>query len=544
MGSMQIHVINGPSGSTRFNVEEYKRPKFQVTLDAPKTAPRLDDKVALSGTALSYTGAAIDGAQVRYRIVREVRWPYWWGWYQSWRMRHVSANQEIAHGNVMTDADGSFNIEFVARPDPKISAEDEVSFSFSIYADVTDSSGETRSAQRSIQVGFVALRANLTAGDWQTSTNPVQLTVSTTTLDGEPQTAEGTVKVYRLKEPEKVQRPYMGEISSYWSGPTPQKPDLSNPDFWELGEVVAEKGFTTDAKGNAKMQFDLKVGVYRAMLETQDRFGKKVTARQQLKVLDPAAAKFGIKLPHLVTAPDWTSEPGDEFMALWGTGYERGQAFIEIEHRQQIIRSYWTKPEQTQHQITQGITEAMRGGFTLHITYVRENRAYLESRRVDVPWNNKNLDLAWEHFTSKLQPGQKETWTLVIKSALTNDVASGPQALAEFVGALYDESLDAFLPHNWMSRFNFFYYDHSQMNRQFENATKHFQWMHGQWNRPHHSADRTYRRFPGDLVANFWGYQFARRGVPPGAIFKNGVADEMRRWPPWRKPRRCQPDRK
>ena len=29
MGSMQIHVAPGPAGSTHFNVEEYKRPKFR-----------------------------------------------------------------------------------------------------------------------------------------------------------------------------------------------------------------------------------------------------------------------------------------------------------------------------------------------------------------------------------------------------------------------------------------------------------------------------------------------------------------------------------
>ena len=45
----------------------------------------------------------------------------------------------------------------------------------------------------------------------------------------------------------------------------------------------------------------------------------------------------------------------------------------------------------TIQQIKQAVTEAMRGGFTLHVTQVRENRAYLESRHIDVPWNNKDF---------------------------------------------------------------------------------------------------------------------------------------------------------
>ena len=152
------------------------------------------------------------------------------------------------------------------------------------------------------------------------------------------------------------------------------------------------------------------------MLETQDRFGKKVTGRLPLQVLQPDATKLAIKIPQLLAAPDWELQPGQEFMALWGTGYETGRAFVEIEHRHEIVQRYWTKPAQTQQQIKRAVTEAMRGGFFVHVTYVRQNRAYLESRKVSVPWKNKDLDLKWEHFVSKLQPGQKETWTLEVQS--------------------------------------------------------------------------------------------------------------------------------
>ena len=113
----------------------------------------------------------------------------------------------------------------------------------------------------------------------------------------------------------------------------------------------------------------------------------------------------------MFAAPKWSLEPGEEFSALWGTGYDQGRAFVEIEHRHKLVQSYWTDPAATQATIKQSVTEAMRGGFTVRVTMVRENRAYLESRRVDVPWTNKDLKLRWEHFVSKLQPGQKETWT-------------------------------------------------------------------------------------------------------------------------------------
>jgi len=130
---------------------------------------------------------------------------------------------------------------------------------------------------------------------------PVELNVRTTTLDGEPQAAEGTVRIYPLKAPATVQRPYMGEVSQYRPGP--KTPDLSDPNNWELGDVVSEQGFATDAKGTAKLVFKPGAGAFRAMLETQDRFGKKVTGRLPLRVLEPGATKLAIKVPFLLAAP-------------------------------------------------------------------------------------------------------------------------------------------------------------------------------------------------------------------------------------------------
>ena len=52
-------------------------------------------------------------------------------------------------------------------------------------------------------------------------------------------------------------------------------------------------------------------------------------------------------------------------------------------------------PRANKTQIKQAVDESMRGGFTLHVTQVRENRAYLDSRHIEVPWSSKELDLKW-----------------------------------------------------------------------------------------------------------------------------------------------------
>jgi hypothetical protein len=492
-GTLTLRVRGGEWGQTCVQVEEYKRPKFQVTLDAPKVAAKLGDSASVTGKAEHYTGAPVDGATVKYRVVRQARWPYWRERFFSWPPLS-SEPKEIAHGTVRAGADGAFKVAFTAQPDPRVAETDEAFFQFTVSVDATDSAGETRSAERSLQVGFAALQAVISAEDWQVEGRPVATKLTTTTLDGEPQAAAGVVKIHRLKEPAQVQRAKLSGGYYYrMAGFAPPPPDGSDPNQWELGEVAVEQRFTTDAKGEVALTWDLGAGAYRAMVETRDRFGKKVTARLPLMVAKPEAAKLKVKIPHWLGAPSWTVEPGQEFLAVWGTGYESGRAFVELERKGKIIERYWTQPGRTQQAIKRAVTEELRGGFTLRITQVRENRAYLESRTVEVPWSNKKLAVKWEHFVSKMEPGQKETLTAVI---------TGPEArkaVAEMVATLYDASLDAFAPHVWQREFDFFDREQSWRSSVFCNSEKNFQFIDGHWERDFMSVNLQYRRLPDEV---------------------------------------------
>ncbi len=391
-----------------------------------------------------------------------------------------------------------------------MSEKDEPTFHYSVTADVTDTTGETRSGERSINVGYTALKATLAAADWQTDQKPVEVTITTQTLDGEPQAAEGVLKIYKLKQPEKVarssffpQRPTpFPRRGTAVTAVAPPKPDPSNPNSWELGDKAAEEGFNIDKTGTLKKTFKLPAGPYRAVLETQDRFGKQVKALLPIQVLQLDGKVFPIKVANVVAAPKWTIEPGQEFMALWGTGYDKGRAFVEVEHRGKIVQAFWTEFGLTQQTVKQAVTDAHRGGFWLRVTMVREDRGYMTTHKIDVPWKDKDLTVKWEHFTSKLEPGKKETWTAVI---------TGPdakKAIAEMVATLYDESLDAYAPHHWMQRFNVFRQDYAMANMQFENSLKYLQHLQGNWHVDYKNVIMTYRSFPAEIAANLWGYQF------------------------------------
>jgi hypothetical protein len=215
-------------------------------------------------------------------------------------------------------------------------------------------------------------------------------------------------------------------------------------------------------------------------------------------------------------------EPGDSFKAIWGTGYRKGRAFVEIVHRKEVLQSYWTDGKKTQAKIEQKVSEAMRGGFTFRVTYVRENRAYLTDRQVEVPWTNKDLEVKWERFTSKLEPAVRETWTAVI---------TGPdakKAVAEMVATLYDESLDAYQPHDWQKTFsNLFRKEYSYFNSRFENSSLNLRTLQGGWKRKHESINWSHPSWHPEMVSPLWGYRGTAR-LAAGFSGKRGMRPSAR----------------
>lgn len=108
----------------------------------------------MRGLAKAFAGNAIDGAKVSYRVVRNARFPYYWCFYR-WGAPS-SAIMEITHGSTTTQTDGSFDISFNAIPDESIENVKPI-FDYTIYVDVTDLNGETRSGETIVSVGYESL---------------------------------------------------------------------------------------------------------------------------------------------------------------------------------------------------------------------------------------------------------------------------------------------------------------------------------------------------------------------------------------------------
>ncbi len=397
-GSVLGHfTLQTPHGASSIRVEEYKRPKFTSEIKPPEKPAALGQEVTVKALAMAYTGAPIDGAKVEWRVSRQPRWPQWIRWCWWFRMPPSDA-AEIAHGQGVTATDGSFPITFLAAPDKSIDPTSEPIFDYQVSVDITDGTGETRSAQYSVSVAYTAMTANLSSEDWLVAGEKLTVKVRTTTHDGEGLPAEGILRIHKLKEPKVCPRP--SPFNDDNGGPRPlaedadplgttAPPPSSNPDKWELGEVVADAKVKTagegETKGNGEAIFSLPAGLYRAVFETKDANGRDIQAMLGFHVVAPAATDFAPPIPFFTGSPENSLQPGDTFTLVWGSGYESARACIEWFKDGKLLKREWSQPGRTQQSFTWTITEDLRGGFSARVTQMSMNVLESEMVGISVP---------------------------------------------------------------------------------------------------------------------------------------------------------------
>ena len=74
------------------------------------------------------------------------------------------------------------------------------------------------------------------------------------------------------------------------------------------------------------------------------------------------------------------------------------------------------------------------------------------------------------------------------------------------VAALYDQSLDAYLPHTWPAGFGVFRQDWSRLTQQFENMAEYLNQLQGNWPVDQKNVQITYRTLPASITTDLWGY--------------------------------------
>ncbi|MBI3134915.1 MAG: hypothetical protein HYZ14_09610 [Bacteroidetes bacterium] len=498
-------TLSNSYGSTYFRVEEYKRPKFNVEMKPVEGEIMVNEKVTTTGFAQAFAGNRLDGAKVKYRITRSTgfHWSYYSYWYW-WRPYYQP--KEIENGELVTDENGEFKIEFTALPDKAVDPKDLPLFTYTVYVDVTDINGETHSTSSSFVVGYQSLQLGNNFSPDMNNEEDYFLRLAATNLNGQKVPATGKITVTKLKTPD---RPYYSRMweqpdLQIWDEkkfrelfPLEQYKNENDIYTWAKEKKVFETGFDTKitdsiAIGNYK-SWDPGVYLYEAV--AKDKNGIEVKDVYYFTVYNPNATVAPKNDVLWIKNIQTKAEPGEVVDILLGTKEKDLSVFYDLEVGNKVVESKRFTLSNEQKKLTFGVKEEYRGNFTIHFTAIKNNRRFSQSITVIVPYTNKELDLSFSTFRNKLLPGAEEEWTMTIKNK------KGGAEAAELLATLYDASLDelytpnSFFLNVWQTYYGSAYWGDGAGMRQISAYNINYYW--------NEYVYYPYRYFP---ILNYQGY--------------------------------------
>ncbi len=515
LGQMRLFSDAGNSFQY-FSVEEYKRPKFEVVMDPAEGSPALGDSVTFSGKAMAFAGSSIDRAEVQYRVVREVRYPWfpWWR-YGGRGFPRYGESQEIANGVLNTAADGTFEFNFLAQPDPTVDKENKPEFVFTAYVDVVDITGETHSASKSLSLAYLGLKADVTIPESiGREKGLIPVGIITQNLDGEPQPSEGTLTINRLEAPKQV------FVDRYWGKPDRRIIDEKafrrdfphfayeneeEPANWPIKEELLNQPFNTGREDTVFVNMSgWPVGHYVLNLETEDDKGNTVEVKKFFLVYDAGEKAFpGGVIAWKKQPKTGGYQPGEEASILLATSSEELYVLYELERRMEVAERSWLKVKPWQS-VTHKIIEEDKGNIYAQFSFVKYNRPFTWVESIGVPWKDKELKVEYNTFRNKLHPGDEEAWQIKVSGPGSEKVA------AEMVATLYDASLDQFRPHSWnFSPFPYNYQARGWQSRHFNSTGSNTFYYYPSFP---DVPGRTYRQM------NWFNFNFYGGGYMGGAV--------------------------
>jgi hypothetical protein len=439
----------------RFRVEEYKRPKYYVEYEPLKGTYRVNDSIEVTGIAKAYAGNNIDGAQVKYRVVRQVRYLYPWLFKRWWNP--PSEPMEITHGETTTDAEGKFKVKFAAIPDLKVDPKLDPAFDYVVYADITDLNGETRSGQKNVSVSYKSLLLSADVPERMPADSLNKIWIRTTNNNGEFEPALVSVKISRLKEEKRLIRNRLWDRPDQFVFtkeeyiklfPNDLYDNENDPASWEKGDLVLQKQDSTKADKPYSLDGMIsQAGSYMIEIATKDKDGKDVKDVKYVTLYNEKASKPEQPIYFASTQP-LPVEPGKQADVELSSSADNLFVIQQINKTSttqgtENLKYSFFKLGEEKKKIGFETTEADRGGYGVSWAFVKHNQIFVDYQMITVPWTNKELKIEYATYRDKTLPGSQEQWRVKILGMKNEKVA------AEMLAGMYDASLDQFASETW-----------------------------------------------------------------------------------------------
>lgn len=521
LGLFQL-TLKDRGGVGSFRVEEYKKPEFEVTVDAPTEPVQLGDKITATIHAKYYFGGAVTRAKVKYKVERSAhtahwyprgRWDwfygsgYWWfapdyRWYPGWSSwgcvrptpwwwnRGPQQPELVAEQEVDIGADGTVKVEIDTLAAKEIHGDQD--HAYTISAEVVDDSrrtitgsGKVLVARKPFKVYAWVDRGHYKVGD------TVKANFSASTLDQKPVRGQGKVTLYALK---------------YNDAGEPTETIVST---WELN---------TDEQGQAAHQFAASAaGQYRLAYAVTDGQNHTIEGGYVFNVLGQGFDGREFRFNDLELITDKREyAPGEKVRLLVSTNRPDSTVVLFLRPSNgialppQIVRITGKSSVQEIAVVQKDMPNFFIEAFT-----IANGKYHEELREIVVPPEKRVINVDVQTSQQEYRPGQKATMQVKLTDHL------GKPFVGSTVLTVYDRSIDYIAGDATVPEIREFFWKwrRSHYPRHETNLT------FGSWNilKPNETGMQTLGVF-GEVGVMM---EATKAGAPRGAVLRKGGSARM-----------------
>ncbi|MCE9545631.1 MAG: alpha-2-macroglobulin, partial [Planctomycetia bacterium] len=444
LGVYQLTIEN--LGGGQFRVEEYKKPEYEVSVDAPKKPVMLGEKIAATLKARYYFGAPVTNAKVKYKITRSEysetwypwgRWDwlygrgYWWfaydcAWYPGWGewgckapirtwwfgWRQPQPPEIVAERETAIGPDGLIKIEIDTLPAKELHGNQD--HQYTISAEVTDRSrrtivgtGNVLVARKPFKIFSWVDRGYYRVGD------TIEASFQAQTLDQKPVAGKGHLKLLKITYDAK------------------RKPVEAVAREWDLA---------TDAQGQAMQKIDAsQAGQYRLSYKLTDAAGHPIEGGYLLTIVGEGMDSAGFRYNALELVPDKREyAPGESVKLRVNTDRVGSTVLLFARPANGVYLAPKTLrlDGKTVSEAIDIMQKDMPNIYIEALT-VSNGRVHTEVREIVVPPEKRVIDVAIKPSAESYKPGQQAKVQLKL-----TDLKGAPLKNTSTVLAVYDKSLE------------------------------------------------------------------------------------------------------
>jgi hypothetical protein len=414
-----------------FNVEEYKKPEYEVRVTPESKRVLQGDSIRATLEARYYYGEPVAGGRVTY-VVHTSR--YWYSLYadevspeeEEGDEGYYYGGEQVLEEQGRLDAEGKIVVTI-----PTSVSDRKWDVRYHIEARVTDAANREISGRNFVLATYGSFLVRIRPDQYVYGPgDKARLQVEARDYDGNPVAAPVRVELHR------------------W--------------HWNEPESVAlfQTQSRTDQNGVARVEVPLRDGgSFTARVIARTPEGRDVVGRAYVWVTG-GAAWYGERRERVQIVPDKKSyKPGDVARVLIVTGAPDAHVLVTAEgralHSRQVVRA--TGPTVT---VQIPVGQDFAPNFFVSATFLRDNQLYQGNKKVKVPPLERQLTVEVQSSKPQYQPGEPALYTVAVR-----DHGGRPVAGSELSLGVVDEAIYAIRPEAARDIVQFFYgEDYNRVN--------------------------------------------------------------------------------